>query len=310
MSEPPPRRLGARALFEAVLDEGTFRSWDNAPLPVAADGSAYAAELAEAAAKAGTDESVITGEGRIGGRRVALIAGEFRFLAGSIGRTSAERVVLAFERARPARAFPFAAPSSGGTRMQEGTPAFVTMVKISAAVAAFKAAKLPYITYLRHPTTGGVFASWGSPGPCDGGRAGATIGFLGARVYEALYGQPFPRASRPPRTSTSTACSMPSCRSKGWQRSRAASSTWCSHPVRPRSSPTCPSSHRGGRRVDVDRCLASPRPARGARAAPVWRPRRAAPLRHGRGRMGPVTLPRPRPVRRGPVRGPRPGPTP
>jgi len=192
MSEPRPRRLGARALFEAVLDEGTFRSWDNAPLPVAADGSAYAAELAEAAAKAGTDESVITGEGRIGGRRVALIAGEFRFLAGSIGRTSAERVVLAFERATREGLPLFAAPSSGGTRMQEGTPAFVTMVKISAAVAAFKAAKLPYITYLRHPTTGGVFASWGSLGHVTVAEPGATIGFLGARVYEALYGQPFP----------------------------------------------------------------------------------------------------------------------
>ena len=192
MSEPRPRRLGARALFEAVLDEGTFRSWDNAPLPGAADGSAYAAELAEAAAKAGTDESVITGEGRIGGRRVALIAGEFRFLAGSIGRTSAERVVLAFERATREGLPLFAAPSSGGTRMQEGTPAFVTMVKISAAVAAFKAAKLPYITYLRHPTTGGVFASWGSLGHVTVAEPGATIGFLGARVYEALYGQPFP----------------------------------------------------------------------------------------------------------------------
>ena len=76
--------------------------------------------------------------------------------------------------------------------MQEGTPAFVTMVKISAAVAAFKDEKLPYITYLRHPTTGGVFASWGSLGHVTVAEPGATIGFLGARVYEALYGEPFP----------------------------------------------------------------------------------------------------------------------
>ena len=185
-------RLGARALLDAVLDEGSWSSWDGPPLEVAPEGSDYAAELAAAAARAGTDESVITGEGRIGGRRVALIAGEFRFLAGSIGRTSAERVVLAFERATREGLPLFAATSSGGTRMQEGTPAFVTMVKISAAVAAFKAAKLPYITYLRHPTTGGVFASWGSLGHVTVGEPGATIGFLGARVYEALYGQPFP----------------------------------------------------------------------------------------------------------------------
>ena len=175
-------RLGARALFAAVLDEGSYLSWDGPPLVVAEEGSDYAADLTAAAERAGTDEAVITGEGRIGGRRVALIAGEFRFLAGSIGRTSAERVVLAFERATREGLPLFAAPSSGGTRMQEGTPAFVTMVKISAAVASFKAAKLPYITYLRHPTTGGVFASWGSLGHVTVAEPGATIGFLGARV--------------------------------------------------------------------------------------------------------------------------------
>ena len=76
--------------------------------------------------------------------------------------------------------------------MQEGTPAFVGMVKISAACARLKAAGLPYLVYLRHPTTGGVFASWGSLGQVTVAEPGAMIGFLGARVYEALYGQPFP----------------------------------------------------------------------------------------------------------------------
>ena len=76
--------------------------------------------------------------------------------------------------------------------MQEGTPAFLGMVKISAAVAQFKAAGLPYIVYLRHPTTGGVLASWGSLGHVTVAEPGAMIGFLGARVYEALYGRPFP----------------------------------------------------------------------------------------------------------------------
>lgn len=151
-----------------------------------------AAELAAAAEVAGTDESVITGEGLIRGRRVAVIAGEFRFLAGSIGTAAAERIVLAFERAQREELPLFAAPRSGGTRMHEGTPAFVGMVKISAAAARFKHAGLPYIVYLGHPTTGGVFASWGSLGHVTVAEPGATIGFLGARVYEALHGQPFP----------------------------------------------------------------------------------------------------------------------
>ena len=76
--------------------------------------------------------------------------------------------------------------------MQEGTPAFVQMVRITEAVAAHKAAGLPYLVYLRHPTTGGVMASWGSLGHVTVAESGALVGFLGPRVYEALYGKPFP----------------------------------------------------------------------------------------------------------------------
>ncbi len=186
------KRIGARDLLDTVLDAGSWVSWDTAPLSVADPGSPYAADLAAAAALAGTDESVLTGEGRIKGRRVACVAGEFRFLAGSIGRSAAERITQAFERARREQLPLFAAPTSGGTRMQEGTPAFLGMVKISASVAQFKAAGLPYVVYLRHPTTGGVLASWGSLGHVTVAEPGAMIGFLGARVYEALYGRPFP----------------------------------------------------------------------------------------------------------------------
>lgn len=85
-----------------------------------------------------------------------------------------------------------AATASGGTRMQEGTPAFVTMVDISAAVTEHKAAGLPYLVYLRHPSTGGVFASWGSLGHMTIAEPGALIGFLGPVVYETLTGTPFP----------------------------------------------------------------------------------------------------------------------
>ncbi|MBC7308598.1 MAG: acetyl-CoA carboxyl transferase [Actinomycetales bacterium] len=187
-----PTRPDSHELIAAVLDDDSWVSWDEAPLQVAAPGSEYAAALAKAAERAGTDEAIVTGEGRIGGHRVAAIVGEFNFLAGSIGRAAAERIVRAFERATEEGLPLFAAPTSGGTRMQEGTPAFVTMVKITDAVGRFKAKRLPYITYLRHPTTGGVFASWGSLGHVTVGEPGATIGFLGARVYEALYGQPFP----------------------------------------------------------------------------------------------------------------------
>ncbi len=184
-------RIGAVALRDAVLDEGSFRSWDTTPLDVGPD-DAYRAELAEAAAATGFDESVLTGEGRVFGRRIAVVACEFDFLAGSIGVAAAERIAAAIERAT-AEGLPLvASPSSGGTRMQEGTVAFLQMVKIAAAVELHKRAHLPYLVYLRHPTTGGVFASWGSLGHVTAAEPGALIGFLGPRVYQHLYGEPFP----------------------------------------------------------------------------------------------------------------------
>ncbi|GAB3208389.1 carboxyl transferase domain-containing protein [Marinactinospora thermotolerans] len=185
------RKYSVRELLDRTLDPGTFVSWDSAPIDVDPD-PAYAAELAAARERSGCDEAVVTGEGRMRGRRVAVIACEFSFLAGSIGVAAAERLVSAIERATAERLPLLGAPASGGTRMQEGTLAFLAMVKISAAIAAHKAAGLPYLVYLRHPTTGGVLASWGSQGHVTVAEPGALIGFLGPRVYEALYDKPFP----------------------------------------------------------------------------------------------------------------------
>jgi acetyl-CoA carboxylase carboxyl transferase subunit beta len=179
-------------LIDTVLDPGSFVSWD-APVARPADlTSAYAADLAAARARSGTDEAVTTGAGTIRGHRVAVLASEFRFLAGSIGIAAAERIVAGIRRATREGLPLLAAPASGGTRMQEGTAAFVQMVRITEAITDHKRAGLPYLVYLRHPTTGGVFASWGSLGHVTVGEPGALVGFLGPKVYQALYGHPFP----------------------------------------------------------------------------------------------------------------------
>lgn len=197
MSAPAkPHRLTATELLDSALDSESFRSWDS-PLEYPQDAVAgasddYVAQLVAAAAKSSVDESVITGEGTLNGRRIAILASEFQFLAGSIGKNAADRIVAAVQRAT-AEGLPLvAAPCSGGTRMQEGTPAFVQMVDISKAVTAHKAAGLPYLVYLRHPTTGGVMASWGSLGQVTAAEPKAMVGFLGPRVYEALFNKPFP----------------------------------------------------------------------------------------------------------------------
>jgi len=260
-------RLGGLELVRTVLDDCTWVGWDDPPRVVAEEGSTYAAELAAARAQSGADESIVTGEGRIRGRRVAVVAGEFRFLAGSIGSVAAERIVTAFERARAEQLPLFAAPASGGTRMQEGTPAFVAMVKISAACAAFREAGLPYLVYLRHPTTGGVLASWASLGHVTVAEPGATIGFLGARVYEVLYGHPFPTGVQTARTSSSTGSStqsFPQSPSPTWP---TVPSPCC--PGHARTCPTSPSCRRSHWRT----CRRGSRsPARAATTDPACAP--------------------------------------
>ena len=176
------------------LCDGPLLSWDAriGPPPAHADTADYRAQLAGARARTGHDESVRTGAARIGGRRVAVVAGDFGFLAGSIGVGAAKRIVDAVERATAEGLPLLGITASGGTRMQEGTPAFLLMADIAAAIAGHRRAGLPYLTYLRHPTTGGVFASWGSLGHLTFAEPGALVGFLGPKVYAALRGEPFP----------------------------------------------------------------------------------------------------------------------
>ena len=168
-----------------------FTRWDSPAVNDGADAK-YSDQLLRARQKSGEDESVITGAGLIRGRRVAIIVSEFSFLGGSIGHAAADRIVSAVERATRDRLPLLAGPASGGTRMQEGTLAFLSMVKITAAIRTHRKAGLPYLVYLRHPTTGGVMASWASLGHVTIAEPGALLGFLGPRVYEALYGSPFP----------------------------------------------------------------------------------------------------------------------
>ncbi len=189
--QPASHRWSAQELLDLVLDADSFESWDE-PIDISDAPPGYRAALEAARAKAGTDESVLTGRGLVRGRPVAVVANEFRFLAGSIGLAAARRITTAVRRATAEGLPVLATTASGGTRMQEGTPAFVQMVEISRALMEHRAAGLPYLAYLRHPTTGGVYASWGSLAHVTVGEPGALIGFLGPKVFEALNGRPFP----------------------------------------------------------------------------------------------------------------------
>lgn len=186
-----PERISATELLAKLVDEGSWHPWDS-QITALPDDAGYAGDIGRAREKTGLDESIISGEAKVNGVRVAVVVSEFGFLGGSIGRDAGRRVVTAIRRATAESLPMLALPASGGTRMQEGTAAFLQMVNITAAVVDHKAAHLPYVVYLRHPTTGGVFASWGSLGHVTLAEPGALVGFLGPRVYEGLYGGAFP----------------------------------------------------------------------------------------------------------------------
>jgi acetyl-CoA carboxylase beta subunit len=115
-------RMTALELLDLVIDADSFDSWDTPTADYVVDDE-YASELAAAREKTGLDESVLTGSATIRGRKVAILLGEFAFLAGSIGVAAGERLVNAVHRSTDERLPLLALPTSGGTRMQEGTVA-------------------------------------------------------------------------------------------------------------------------------------------------------------------------------------------
>jgi hypothetical protein len=148
----------------------------------------YADELITARAATGLDESAVTGTMRLRGLTVAVIALDFRFLGGTVGVAAATRLTSAVRRATAGGLPLLAVTASGGTRMQEGTLAFLQMIPLTAAIVAHRTAGLPFVVYLRNPTTGGVVASWGSLGHVTAAEPAALIGFLGPKVHAALHG--------------------------------------------------------------------------------------------------------------------------
>lgn len=185
-----PRRQTAREFAELVLDDGSFSPFAAHTTPDPDEG--YRRELQAATERSGEAEAVLAGTGLLQGQPVVLMAGEFGFLGGSLGRAGGDALLEAVEHAT-AHGLPLlAAPCSGGTRMQEGTPALVQMVKVAQAVNDHRRAGLPYLVHMRHPTTGGVLASFASLGQWTSAEPGALVGFLGPRVQEVVNGERLP----------------------------------------------------------------------------------------------------------------------
>ncbi len=156
------------------------------------DTKAYAARLKDARKKLGMNDAVVTAEGTLNGRPVVCCAMEFGFIGGSMGAVVGEKVARAIELAMETHQALIVVSCSGGARMMEGAISLMQLAKVAAALARLDEAKLPYISVLTDPTTGGVTASFAMLGDLNIAEPGALIGFAGPRVIEQTIRQKLP----------------------------------------------------------------------------------------------------------------------
>jgi len=169
--------------------EGSLRSVD--PLKFR-DTKRYRDRLKQYEESVGPSEAMVIGSGTMGGIPVIIGAMEFFFLGGSMGSVVGEKVARAAERCLAERRPLLIVSTSGGARMQEGILSLMQMAKIAAALARLAEARIPYISVMTDPTTGGVTASFAMLGDLNVAEPNALIGFAGPRVIEQTIRQTLP----------------------------------------------------------------------------------------------------------------------
>ncbi len=191
-----PFRISARERLNMLVDEGSFEERDAGLRPLDPlgfkDTKRYRERLRGAKEKTGLEEAVISGVARIGGYVVVIAVFEFGFLGGSMASVVGERLTRAIELSARKRWPLIIVAASGGARMQEGILSLMQMAKTSAALGRLAEERVPYITVLTDPTTGGVTASFASLGDVILAEPRALIGFAGPRVIAETIRQPLP----------------------------------------------------------------------------------------------------------------------
>jgi acetyl-CoA carboxylase carboxyl transferase subunit beta len=189
-------RLGARRRLELLLDEEPWTEHDadllsTDPLHFT-DIKPYAQRLLEAEQKLGMKDAIITAEGKLCGRPVTCCSMEFGFIGGSMGAVVGEKVARAIERSLAQRQPLVIVSCSAGARMMEGAVSLMQLAKVSSALGRLDEARVPFISVLTDPTTGGVTASYAMLGDLNIAEPGAMIGFAGPRVIEQTIRQKLP----------------------------------------------------------------------------------------------------------------------
>jgi acetyl-CoA carboxylase carboxyl transferase subunit beta len=188
--------IGARQRIAFLVDSGTFEETDakvrsGDPLGFV-DAQPYKQRLKRYEKESGLPEAVICGTGKIHGIMVALAVMDFRFCGGTLGSATGEKITRIIERAIRDKIPCIIYSTSGGARMQEGILSLMQMAKTSAALGRLAAARLPFISVLTNPTTGGVSASYATLGDVILAEPGALIGFAGPRTIKETIRQTLP----------------------------------------------------------------------------------------------------------------------
>jgi len=189
-------KLSATGWRELMLDDGRLEEWDahlepTDPLEFV-DGRTYPERVASAQKSSRAREAIEIGRASMDGKPIAWGAFLFAFMGGSMGSVVGEKIARLFERATSERLPVVLMQASGGARMQEGILSLMQMAKTVAALERLKDARLPFVSVLLHPTTGGVAASFALLGDVNLAEPGALIGFAGPRVIEQTIRQKLP----------------------------------------------------------------------------------------------------------------------
>jgi acetyl-CoA carboxylase carboxyl transferase subunit beta len=189
-------RIDSAQRLMLLLDEDSIETQDEKlestdPLNFS-DTRPYKSRLEKSKASTGLKDAIINATGTMNGLPVIVSAMEYSFIGGSMGAVVGEAITRAIERACKERKPIIVVSASGGARMMEGVVSLMQMAKISAALARLDSARIPYISVLTDPTTGGVTASYAMLGDLNIAEPGALIGFAGPRVIEQTIRQKLP----------------------------------------------------------------------------------------------------------------------
>ena len=190
-------RIDARTRLAQLLDDNQYEIFDsnlvsNDPLKFV-DLKAYSSRLKQARKDTGLDDAILNARGKLNGYPVIVSAMEYSFIGGSMGAVVGEAITRAIEKATETKTPIIIISASGGARMMEGVISLMQLAKISAALARLDSARVPYVSVLTDPTTGGTTASFAMLGDLNVAEPGALIGFAGPRVIEQTIRQKLPQ---------------------------------------------------------------------------------------------------------------------